>query len=240
MQEMTGSELGGFSYGVTPEIEAVAPEFVRAYRGMVEATTRTSGLSALERELIGLAVNAAPTHMNRAAVADHIRAALDLGASGTAIAEVLQLASCLGMHTIVHGVPRLVRFAPQVVDAPRSARQDELKKGWEDLRGFWPPSFEGVVAGDPDFFEASAEFQNGPALAVEPRFRELVFVAIDASTTHMYDNVDRHIELALEHGATPEEVLATLEITALIGMQCFTDGMAVLAELTDPAVSRDP
>lgn len=236
---MGDSDLGGFGYGLTAQIEAVAPEFARAYRGMVKASRDCSGLSDLECELIGLAVNAAPTHMNREAARRHIERALELGASEEQIAQVLQLASCLGIHTIVHGVPRLAKYAPDLIAAPRSERQVELKKSWEDSRGFWPPSFEGLVAGDPDFYEAALDFQNGPAMSVEPRFRELVFTAIDASTTHMYDNVDRHIELALEHGATPQEVLATLEITALIGMQGYTLGMAVLEEVRDAAGSDE-
>jgi alkylhydroperoxidase/carboxymuconolactone decarboxylase family protein YurZ len=146
------------------------------------------------------------------------------------ILEVLQLVSCLGIHALVHGVPRLINAAPELGAGALTPRQQALKDDWVSKRGFWPESFDGVLFGNPDYFEAAGAFQNSPLGGVlEPKVRELIFVAIDASTTHMYSNVDRHIELALEYGATPAEVLGTLELTALIGVKSFAVGVRALA-----------
>jgi alkylhydroperoxidase/carboxymuconolactone decarboxylase family protein YurZ len=229
--------LGGFAYGLTDEVASMAPAFSAAYERMVDAT-RQGPLSPAFSELIGLAVNAAVTHLDRRATAAHIQAAFDQGATEEAIVEVLQLVSCLGIHALVHGVPRLAKAAPELVADELSPRQEALKQGWLELRGFWPEVFDGVLAGDPDFFEAARDFQNAPIGGVlSPKERELVFVAIDASTTHMYANVDRHIQLALEFGATPAEVLTTLELTALMGVQSFTMGVEELLALRAPASS---
>jgi alkylhydroperoxidase/carboxymuconolactone decarboxylase family protein YurZ len=221
--------LGGFAYGMTPEVARAAPKFAEAYRGMVRATETSEVLPGAIRELIGLAVNAAATHLNREAATQHIEHALAEGATDEQIVEVLQLSSALGIHALVHGVPRLVKVAPELIAGDLSPRQQALKDYWLTHRGFWPESFDGVLAGDPEYFEACSDFQNAPIGGVlEPKIRELIFTAIDASTTHMYANVDRHIQLALDHGATPAEVLATLELTALIGVQCFTLGVEAL------------
>jgi alkylhydroperoxidase/carboxymuconolactone decarboxylase family protein YurZ len=188
------------------------------------------------KELIGLAVNAAVTHLDRGAVVAHVEGAIAHGATDEEILGVLQLVSCLGIHALVHGVPRLIKAAPELAATALTPRQQTLKDSWVSKRGFWPESFDGLLAGDPDYFEAASDLQNAPIDGVlEPKVRELIFVAIDASTTHMYANVDRHIELALEYGATPAEVLATLELTALIGVKSFTVGASALEEVRERA-----
>lgn len=224
-------DLGSFAYGISDAVAQSAPEYMQAYARMVGTTAANAELPRLSRELIGLAVNAAVTHLNRDATVAHIIAALECGASDREIFEVLQLASCLGMHTIVHGVPLLVAAAPELMETELSERQRTLKEHWVALRGYWPAPFDGLLALDPEYFAACSDFQNAPfGGAIDRKLRELIFVAIDASTTHMYANVDRHIRLALEYGATPDEVLATLEITALIGVQSYTLGFEALAE----------
>jgi alkylhydroperoxidase/carboxymuconolactone decarboxylase family protein YurZ len=220
-----------FAYGVTGSVAAAAPAFADAHARMVRATERDEILPPARRHLIGLAVNAAATHLHPEAVRAHVEGALEHGATDEEIVDVLQLASCLGMHTLVHGAPRLVAAAPELVADELSPRQQAIKDEWLQLRGYWPEAFDGVLAGDVAYFEACSDLQNAPfGDTIDDMFRELIFVAIDASTTHMYANVDRHIRLALEYGATPQQVLATLELTALIGVQCFTIGVEALQQ----------
>ena len=73
-----------------------------------------SPLDPRTKAFVLIAVNASVTHLDGRAVRAHIRQALQHGASGRQIIEVLQLASVLGMHTYTMGVPALL---------------DELSKG---------------------------------------------------------------------------------------------------------------
>ena len=59
------------------------------------------------REFILLSVDAATTHLHEPGVRQHIRNAIQLGATRNEIMEVLELVSILGMHTISMGVPVL-------------------------------------------------------------------------------------------------------------------------------------
>ncbi len=55
-----------------------------------------------------LSVDAATTHLHEPGVRQHIRKAIQLGATRSELMEVLELVSILGMHTISMGVPVLV------------------------------------------------------------------------------------------------------------------------------------
>ena len=59
------------------------------------------------REFILLSVDAATTHLHEPGVRQHIRKAIQLGATRNEIMEVLELVSILGMRTISMGVPLL-------------------------------------------------------------------------------------------------------------------------------------
>ena len=64
-------------------------------------------------ELICIALNAACTHRNEAAVRRHIRAALDAGATGEEIRDTLKGVSVLGIHGLAVSMPILVEEAAQ-------------------------------------------------------------------------------------------------------------------------------
>jgi alkylhydroperoxidase/carboxymuconolactone decarboxylase family protein YurZ len=56
-------------------------------------------------------------------------------------------------------------------------------------------------------------------------------VAIDASTTHLYNPGTRiHIANALKQGATRDEVMEVLEIVSVLGIHTITEGVAALLD----------
>lgn len=68
-------------------------------------------------------------------------------------------------------------------------------------------------------------WRNG---ALEPQVRELIYVAIDASTTHLYGPGTRiHMRNALKHGATQEELREVLELTSVLGIHSITSGVPI-------------
>ena len=100
-------------------------------------------------------------------------------------------------------------------------------------RGDWNPLWDQVRALDPQFMEAYLRFRdvphrNGPLPA---KFKELILVAINAATTHLYaPGVRRHIANALRAGATREEILETIQLTTVMGIHSVNLAIPILAE----------
>lgn len=112
-------------------------------------------------------------------------------------------------------------------------RQRELREQFVSERGYWAPFWEGLLTMDPEFFEAYLNFSAVPWRhgVLEPKVKELIYTAIDASTTHLYEpGLRQHIRNALGYGATKEEIMEVLELTSVLGIHTCTLGMPVLME----------
>lgn len=74
------------------------------------------------------------------------------------------------------------------MDAEHS-RRDELKNEFVRARGYWNELWDDTLRLGPDFFEAYLDFSSVPWRngVLEPKVKELIYVAIDVSTTHLYD-----------------------------------------------------
>ena len=112
-------------------------------------------------------------------------------------------------------------------------RQQQLKQDFVEARGYWNPFWEGLLSLDPDFFEAYLAFSAVPwrTGVLEPKFKELIYVAIDAATTHLYEpGLRQHIRNAFRYGATKEEIMEVLELVSVLGIHACTLGVPVLIE----------
>jgi len=100
-------------------------------------------------------------------------------------------------------------------------------------RGDWNPLWDQLRELDPQFMEAYLAFRqvphrNGP---LPPKFKELVMVAINAATTHLYaPGVRRHLRNALRLGATREEVLEVIQLTTVMGIHACNLAVPILME----------
>ncbi len=100
-------------------------------------------------------------------------------------------------------------------------------------RGDWNPLWDQLRTLDPEFMEAylalrTVPLRKGPLPA---KFKELILVAINAATTHLYaPGVRRHMRNALKHGATPEELLETIQLTTLLGIHSCNLAIPILVE----------
>ena len=83
------------------------PEYFEAFATFEATPWRTGVLTSKEKELVYIAVHAAPVSLNREALRRHIERAMDFGAEVHEIIEVFELASTLGIHSITMGVPIL-------------------------------------------------------------------------------------------------------------------------------------
>lgn len=100
-------------------------------------------------------------------------------------------------------------------------------------RGDWNPLWDQLRELDPEFMEAYLAFRsvphrNGP---LPQKFKELVMVAINAATTHLYaPGVRRHMKNALKEGATHEEILEVIQLTTVMGIHSCNLAVPILME----------
>jgi alkylhydroperoxidase/carboxymuconolactone decarboxylase family protein YurZ len=128
-----------------------------------------------------------------------------------------------------------------VTGEPLTARQEKLKAEFIANRGYWSELWDGVLALSPDFFEAYGEFSSVPwkTGTLEPKIREFVYIAVDASGTHLYEPGTRiHMANALRFGATPEEIMEVLALVSVLGIHTVSMGLPVLLDELKKAEAR--
>ena len=105
-------------------------------------------------------------------------------------------------------------------------------------RGDWNPLWDTLREWDPAFVEGyltmrSVPFGKGP---LDDRTKELVLIALNAATTHLYaPGVRRHIQNALKLGATREEILQVIELATVLGIHACNLAVPILAEELEKA-----
>jgi alkylhydroperoxidase/carboxymuconolactone decarboxylase family protein YurZ len=120
-------------------------------------------------------------------------------------------------------------------------RRARLKQEYIDTRGMWDPSFDGILELDPDYFEGYVAFSSVAHRkgVLDPKVREFILIAIDASVTHLHEEgLRKHIGLALKHGATREEIMSVFELISPLGIHTMTLGVPVLLEEAAAAVGQ--
>jgi len=212
------------------------PDFFEAYLGFSSVPWKNGTLSPKFKELIYVAIDASTTHLYLPGLRQHIQNALRHGATKDEIMEVFELTAVLGIHTCTEGVPILLaelENAGQPLQGTLNERQKTLKADFQAARGYWNPFWDGLLMLDPNFFEAYLKFSSVPWKngRLEPKFKELIYVAIDAATTHLYlPGLRQHIQNALRHGATKEEIMEVFELTSVLGIHACTEGVPILVE----------
>jgi alkylhydroperoxidase/carboxymuconolactone decarboxylase family protein YurZ len=229
----------GYWAPIWDQVLRVSPDYFEAYVKLASVPMRTGTLDPKVRELIHIAIDSSTTHLHQPSLRIHIPKALELGATKGEIMEVLELTSVLGVHTITFGLPILIDEArkagraSEVAMAPLTPEQDALKKTFTDNRGYWSPLWDGLIRLSPEFFEAYMQFSSVPWTTgtLDPKVRELIYIAIDSATTHMYEPGLRvHIQNALRYGASVAEILEVYQIVAGIGVHTVTVGVPILME----------
>jgi alkylhydroperoxidase/carboxymuconolactone decarboxylase family protein YurZ len=117
-----------------------------------------------------------------------------------------------------------------------TARQEEIKQEFIRVRGTWSDTWEGVLRLDPEFLKAYLDFSAVPWRKnhLGALVKEFVYIAIDANATHLYlPGVRQHIRAALKLGATPQEIMEVLELTATLGIHAMNIGVPILVEVLE-------
>ena len=102
----------------------------------------------------------------------------------------------------------------------------------------WNPIWSQLQELDPDFLEAYLTFRSVPHKEgpLPQKFKELIMIAINAATTHLYaPGVRRHMQNALKAGATTEEILETIQLTTVMGIHSCNLAIPILMEEVEKA-----
>ena len=215
-----------------------APEFVAAWLAFAGTPLQHGPLAPKTKSFIGLALNAAMTHLHEDGIRGHMRDALKHGATRAEIIELLQLVSVMAVHACTLGVPIL---AECLLDYPlllpelerKDAQRDALRAEFEAKRGYWNTLWETLLALDPAYFKAFIDFSAAPWLtgALEPKIKEFIYIAVAVSATHQFAPGARiHIKNALAYGASIAELLEVMQIASAMGIQSFTVTLPILEE----------
>lgn len=100
-------------------------------------------------------------------------------------------------------------------------------------KGDWNPLWDQFRELDPEFLEAYLAFRSVPQNkgALAQKTKELILIAINAATTHLYGpGVRRHIQNALAAGATRGEILEAIQLTTVMGIHSCNLAIPILLE----------
>lgn len=218
-------------------ILAASPAYFAAYLDYIIAPWKSGALSPKEREFIYITINASITHLHASALRLHIAQALRLGATAAEVMEIFQIISILGVHGVMLSMPILVEevaASGKPVDVTHlSPRQAAMKTKYILERGFWPPGWDEIVALVPDYFDAHERLGAVPRehAVIEPKVREFILIAVDASTTHLFPaGIRNHTRAALRHGASVTEITEVITLTSILGLHSVSFGMPILME----------
>jgi alkylhydroperoxidase/carboxymuconolactone decarboxylase family protein YurZ len=110
---------------------------------------------------------------------------------------------------------------------------DEIKARFIAARGYWRPWTDAMLRANPGFIAHYAAYAGHPASTgpLTPRMVELIYVALDASATHLYEaGLATHLRMAREAGATDADVFDVLHLVTLQGLSAVLQAADLLYE----------
>jgi len=237
----------GYWHAFHEGLLALSPSYLQAYLDFHNPPFLAGHLDRKMCEFIYIAADAAVSHLFTPGVEMHIEAALRLGATALEIMEVIQLATLAAHSSHTVGMPILVEeMARAGVTSPAATRElteeeHAAKADFIDTVGHWPEGGDAIFRFAPRFargFLAYAQipFREGP---LSKKDKELILIGVFASpVAPQPDTLRTHIRLALQHGASPEEIADVLQLTSAIAIHtCVAAIPALTAATTTQKVS---
>jgi alkylhydroperoxidase/carboxymuconolactone decarboxylase family protein YurZ len=108
-----------------------------------------------------------------------------------------------------------------------------VKAQFIEARGYWRPWTEAILHAHPAFLERYALYAGYPARhgPLSARMVELIYVALDASSAHLYaPGLKTHLAGALAAGASEADVFDVLHLVAAQGLECVYQSAAILVQ----------
>lgn len=214
---------------IAQALRQVAPTSYAAASRFWKVALSGEHLAPRMKELLLVALHGTVTALDSEAIRRHAGRALAAGATPGDVLDVLISIVGVSNHALYSAVPILMNELqaaghPAAQAPPASAEAEAIKNDFIKVRGFWNEQRDLIARLMPEYFSALSElsmepWKNGVLTAKE---RELIYIAIDCSVTHMYSpGLALHIRHALQHGATREEILEVFQLAALTGLEGY-------------------
>jgi len=205
--------------------ESVDPELAAAFDRLGRADR--SVLTPEFRTLVELSIASACTQLDTDGIERAVARARAVGSTLERVRSTSRITSTIGIHSATTGLPILAEvLRERSEDLPSSeAECIEAQQRFIDVRGGWHPLWDAVVQADPallyDYCRMSEVVWGDPAL--EPWEQELICVAFDVATSHLYEpGVRLHIRGALDKGASIAMVQEVIAMACTVG-RCTID-----------------
>lgn len=109
--------------------------------------------------------------------------------------------------------------------------KQQLKAEIMQKRGFWSPMHESLLQLNPAALQAYLDYVTASSAHLSEKLRHLIFMAADASVTHLFEyGIRLHMDLAMQCGATKEEVFEVLQLLLETCGMGSRIGMPILAD----------
>ncbi|MES1941741.1 carboxymuconolactone decarboxylase [Salinisphaera sp. T5B8] len=119
--------------------------------------------------------------------------------------------------------------------------QAQLKAEVEETLGYWDESQQAFAELDAGFMQAWHRMAALPARKnhLGDKVRALIGLSASAAATHLYTpGMRRHVRNALAAGASQEEIVEVLELTATLGIHACNIGVPLLLEVLEETGHR--
>jgi alkylhydroperoxidase/carboxymuconolactone decarboxylase family protein YurZ len=203
-------------------------EIHRQVEVLLADTEEGEPLSVRDRALINLAVHVSPATLDLSASEHYARLAIDAGASGAQIHEVLLLVSGLGVHTLLTGSPRMGALLLERGDPLMTTPLDEERLAllaryvgddpyWEAMELEFPGFIDSLLRLSPVGFKAFFDYCAVPwtTAALRAITKELISLAVDATPSHRFmPGLRLHVRNAIKLGASANALRQTLALAA--------------------------
>lgn len=118
---------------------------------------------------------------------------------------------------------------------------DDLRRDVESRHGYWEEGQEALAELSPGFLAAWHRMAGVPVRGnhLGDKGRALIGLAASAAATHLYTpGIRRQIRNALAAGASKDEVMEVIALTATLGIHACNIGVPLLLEVLDEAGQR--
>lgn len=214
-------------------------DIVSTYSALSSVAHKKGYLEPRVKELIYIVMDSAITHLYPSGLRRHmVHAVKDLGITPGKIMETLLIASMISSSTYTVGFPILMRQLAERGnsggDVQMTPGQMELKERFIHLAGYWNDTLEQILCQDVEILETYLDYLEASMSkqALEPRTREFLYITVNASATTLNPvEIERHIKLALNYGATREELLEVFDTVCCLGVHSILDGIPILNDV---------
>jgi alkylhydroperoxidase/carboxymuconolactone decarboxylase family protein YurZ len=239
-QAATSEEFLGRHTRALDELRELDPEFLAASEAIYGHPYRKGTLTPRDQALIVLAAESAIPQADADRIAAALLRARECGATREEVVCILEIASCMGIHTVSVGLPILLdEMAAAGMALPEETPAHAELRHYVETAGPRPRPLNSIYAAilrmDPEYFNARIHFIDLPwehEDVLDHRLKHLTSIAIDAiSPQHYVDGLQKHINQALQHGCTPEDIFEVLQLVSVTGLRTLDVALPLVLDI---------